>query len=150
VGELGPAALRDRVVDDLHQAQPLQVVAHQQQRPHLAAGTPRRRVEPGEAGRELVELSRRLQLVLAAQVGDHPVADLAALPVCLDQPQVHVAAVTAFHRHTLHIHCPYIVGHQSTSRRCDTPNRGPVLSLHGPLGDTSRGRATPAAVHDNR
>jgi hypothetical protein len=31
MGQLGPAALRDRIVDNLHQAQPLQVVAHQQQ-----------------------------------------------------------------------------------------------------------------------
>ena len=71
VGQHGPPAHRDRVVDQVDQAQPVQVVAHQQQRPDVAAGAGRRGVEPGERGRQLLQLARLLQLVLAAQGAQH-------------------------------------------------------------------------------
>lgn len=65
---------------------------HQQQRPDVAAGTRRRWIQPGERGRQLLELARRVQLVLAAQGALHPMPhpDL-LIPMHSDQPQVHVA-----------------------------------------------------------
>ena len=36
-------------------------MVHQQQRPDMAAGADRRRIQPSEGGRQLLELARRLQ-----------------------------------------------------------------------------------------
>ena len=115
-GKPRPAALGQAPVHQVDQAEPVQVVGDQQQRTDLAAGPGRRWVQPGEGGRELVELARRFELVLAAQARHHPVADLALLvPVGLDQPQVDVLPAAALDHVALHVH----VG--PTLRQC-SPN----------------------------
>ncbi len=123
-GKLRPAALGQAPVHQVDQAEPVQVVGDQQQRTDLAAGAARRWVQPGEGGRELVELARRFELVLAAQARHHPVADLALLvPVGLDQPQVDVLPAAALDHVALHVH----VG--PTLRQCSPQSQAwmPVL-----------------------
>ena len=105
VGQHGPTAHRRRGVDHLDQAQPLQVVGHQQQRPDVAAGADRRRVEPGERGRQLVQLARRLQLVLAAQGAQHLVPHPpVGVPIRAHQPQVDIPPAAPDHRVPFHVH----------------------------------------------
>ena len=80
-------------------------MVHQQQRPDMAAGAGRRRIQPGEGGRQLLELARRLQLVLAAQRAQHAMANPALLiPIGFDQPQVHVALAALDDGVTLNVH----------------------------------------------
>jgi hypothetical protein len=81
--------------------QPVQIVAHQQQRAYFSSGADRRGVQPGERGGELVELSRRLQFVLAAEGSDHALADSALVPVGLDELKVDVGLVATADLHTL-------------------------------------------------
>jgi hypothetical protein len=138
-GKLRPAALGQVPVHQVDQAEPVQVVGDQQQRPDLAAGPGRRWVQPGEGGRELVELARRFQLVLAAQARHHPVADAAVLvPVGLDQPQIDVLPAAAPDHVTLHVH----VG--PTLRQC-SPNHKHGCRHCWPYRMGSRPPATPTA-----
>ena len=123
VGQHRPPAHRHRRVDELHQAQPAQVMVHQQQRPDVAAGTGRRRIQPGERGRQLLELARRLELVLAAQRAQHPVPHPALLiPVGFDQPQIHVALAALDDGVALNVHAGPI----------PLPSVGPTLSRSTP------------------
>ena len=54
-------------------------MVHQQQRPQLAPGAGRGRVEARQGPRQLLQLARRLERVLAAQGGDQAMPDLARL-----------------------------------------------------------------------
>ncbi len=76
VGQLGPTLHRRHPIDHLDEVQPLQVMPHEQQGTDLPAGPHGRRVEPGERRRQLVQLARRLQHVLAAERMQQPVPDL--------------------------------------------------------------------------
>ena len=163
VGEHGPPAHRRRGVDQFHQVQPLQVVGHQQQRPDVAAGAHRRRVEPRERGRQLLELARRLELVLAAQGAQHPVGHLAPLvPIGLHQPQVDVPLAVFDDRVPLDVHArahpsvgwPYTTAPTARLHACDSaclPDKfdhdfGPTKILRARLAWITV-RAQPKAEH---
>ena len=151
VGQHRLPAHRHRVIDELDQAQPIQVVGHQQQRPDVAAGAHRWRIQPGERRRQLLQLARRLQLVLAAQRAQHPVAHPAlGVPIRFDQPQVHVASAAFDHRVALNVHAgpipvpsgwPYIIALKAALQPCNSeclrnhrPARfGPTWSRHAPI-----------------
>ncbi len=105
VGEHGPTPHRRRGVDQLHQAQPVQVVRHQQQRSDVAAGADARWVESGERGRQLIELARRLELVLAAQGAQHLVPHPpVGIPVGAHQSQVDIPPTAPDDRVPLDVH----------------------------------------------
>ena len=157
-----PPPHRHRVVDQIDQAQPAQVVGHQQQRPDVAAGADRRRVEPGERGRQLLELARRFQFVLAAQGAQHPVAHPAVgVPIRFDQPQIHVASAVLDHCVALNVHAGSIpvarVGptvsrlrpHHKHAIRCvSAPTDQHDLALQGRV--TRRSLRAPTNAHQNR
>jgi hypothetical protein len=155
VGQHRLPAHRHRVIDELDQAQPIQVVGHQQQRPNVAAGAHRWRIQPGERRRQLLQLARRLQLVLAAQRAQYPVAHPAlGVPIRCDQAQVHVASAASDHRVAFNVHAgpipvpsgwPYTIPLQAALQPCDSVclrNHGQRdLALHDRVMRRSAGGA---------
>ena len=104
-GELVAPAAGQQPVDLLADPNRPGEVLDQQQGADLAADPSERWVEPREGARQLLELARRLQLVLTPQRLQHPVADLAPLvAVGLDQAQVDVTPLAAPNGVTLDVH----------------------------------------------
>jgi hypothetical protein len=77
---------------------------HRQKRPDFPADAHHRGIQASERPGQGLKLSRRLEIVLPAQVGHHSLADSAAVPVGLDQPHLHVALVASTNPHPLGIH----------------------------------------------
>jgi hypothetical protein len=94
--ELVTPALGQEAIDLGADPERLAEVMHQKQRAELAAAPGQRRIEPSERARQLLELARRLELILAPQRPQRPVADLAALvAIRLHQAQVDVSLLAA-------------------------------------------------------
>jgi len=103
--ELLATALRQRPVDRPDQIQLAQEVRSEQQRPNLAAHSRQRRVQPRERAHQLLELARRLQLVLAPQRAQHAMPHAPVLvAIGLHQAQIDVALPAPHHGVTLDVH----------------------------------------------
>ena len=97
--------LGQRPVDRADQVQLAQKVRGQQHRADLAADPHERRIEPRERAHQLLQLARRLQLVLAPQRAEHPVAHTPVLiAIGLHQAQVDVAFLPPDHGVPLDVH----------------------------------------------
>ena len=148
-------ALRERPVDRTDQIQLREEVRGQQQRPDLATHPDHRRVQPRERAHQLLELARRLELVLAAQRAQHAMAHPPVLiAIRLHQAQIHVAFPAPHHGVTLDIHVGPTISNPpdgtanhrflSPEPRMERPadhtkshSQAPVLALHHDSGDTS-------------
>ncbi len=98
-------ALGQRPVDRADQIQLTDEVPRQQQRPDLAAHPRHRRIQPRERSHQLLQLARRLELVLAPERLQHPVTHPPLLvTIRLHQPQIHVAIAPPDHRMPLDVH----------------------------------------------
>ena len=98
-------ALGQCTIDRADQIELPDEVPRQQQRPDLATHTSHRRIQPGEGTHQLLELARRLQLVLTPERLEHAVAHAPLLiAIRLHQPQIHIALAPPAHSVTLDIH----------------------------------------------
>jgi hypothetical protein len=103
-GQHGGPALGDVTVNGPLKVETLQEVGDDQQGADISADPDHRRFETCERCCQRFELSRRFEVVLATQIGDHALTDPAAIPVGLDQFQVHVGLIAPFDGDTLSEH----------------------------------------------
>ena len=98
-------ALRQRAIDRPDQIKLRDEVPRQQQRPDVPAHARQRRVQPRERAHQLLQLARRLELVLPPQRLQHAMTNAPLLvAIRLHQPQIHVALASPTHSVTLDIH----------------------------------------------
>ena len=112
-----------------------------EQRADLPAGAQRRRVEAGEGGGELIELARRLELVLPSEGVQQAMAHLTLLiAVGLDKAQVDVLPATLVHRVPLDVRArsplcvvgPTLYHHLHVLQACLSGTRGTQATSVGP------------------
>ena len=118
--------------------EPFKKVGDDEQGADVAADSDHGRVETGERRSQRFELSRRFEVVLAAEVGDHALADPATVPVGLNQFQVRVGLVAPFHgdtfsEHVVHTLTAGVSNYKlviTTVSACSTLIVTPLLSTH--------------------
>ena len=120
-GQHGGPALGDMTVNGRLEVEAFEEISDDQQRADVAAGPDRRRLETGERRGQCFELSRRLEVVLAAQVGDDALTDPAVVPVGLNEFQVGVGLVAPLDGDTLDEHVVHTIP-------APEPNYKPVIT----------------------